>query len=269
MCGMSIASVKQSLMNGVAVVHRISCTAIEPRHGRGGTARQAHKRAHAGAEPPNPRQFFRQTLEANYGLQDRDQKYWDTWNSLRMGPNQSITEYNVDFQQALTDLARHVTDEQVKIEKYRAGLQHDLRQLCITSPAGTRWARLNDLVQYASLQWPLVQQRIAKSKKSSSESTKVGGKRKASGSGAGGSGRSASKPKLGASGKLSDEQFQKDMAEKLCHKCHKPGHQAKNCPPSKKGRLQLLEVLALKTICLRKGIFKGSRCRNASAWRSC
>jgi hypothetical protein len=39
MCGMSIASVKQSLMNGVAVVHRISCTAIEPRHGRGGTAR--------------------------------------------------------------------------------------------------------------------------------------------------------------------------------------------------------------------------------------
>jgi hypothetical protein len=27
-------------MNGVAVVHRISCTAIEPRHGRGGTARR-------------------------------------------------------------------------------------------------------------------------------------------------------------------------------------------------------------------------------------
>jgi hypothetical protein len=41
MCGMCIASVKQSLMNGVAVVHRISCTAIEPRHGQGGTARQS------------------------------------------------------------------------------------------------------------------------------------------------------------------------------------------------------------------------------------
>jgi hypothetical protein len=41
MCGMSIVSVKQSLMNGVAVVHRISCTAIEPRHGQGGTAQQA------------------------------------------------------------------------------------------------------------------------------------------------------------------------------------------------------------------------------------
>jgi hypothetical protein len=54
-------------------------------------------------------------------------KYWDTWNGLKMGPSQSITEYNVNFQQAVTDLAGHVTNEQVKIEKYRAGLQHDLR----------------------------------------------------------------------------------------------------------------------------------------------
>jgi hypothetical protein len=29
-----------------------------------------------------------------------------------MGPSQSVTEYNVDFQQALTDLAEHVADEQ-------------------------------------------------------------------------------------------------------------------------------------------------------------
>lgn len=197
---------------------------------------EAYKRANGGAEPPNPRQYFRQTLEANYGLQDLDQKYWDTWNSLRMGPSQSITEFNVDFQQSLTDLAGHVTDEQVKIEKYRAGLQHDLRQLCRTSPTGARWARLQDLMQYATLQWPVVQERIAKSKKSSQEPTKVGGKRKASGNaGASGSGRS-SKPKLGASGKLSDDQFQKDMAEKLCHKCHQPGHIARDCPLNKKGR---------------------------------
>jgi hypothetical protein len=58
---------------------------------------EAYKRANGGNEPPNPRQFFRQTLEANYGLQTLDQKYWDTWNSLKMGPSQSITEYNVDF----------------------------------------------------------------------------------------------------------------------------------------------------------------------------
>jgi hypothetical protein len=135
----------------------------------------------------------------------------------------------------LTDLAGHVTDEQVKIEKYRAGLQHDLRQLCRASPTGARWARLQDLMQYATLQWPVVQERIAKSKKSFQEPTKVGGKRKASSSGAKGSGRS-SKPKLGASGKLSDEQFQKDMAEKLCHICHQPDHIARNCPQNKKSK---------------------------------
>jgi hypothetical protein len=80
---------------------------------------EAYKAANHGArKPPNPRQFFRETLEANYGLQDLDQKYWDTWNSLRMGPNQVITQYyNVEFQQALTNLAGHVTDEQVKIGK--------------------------------------------------------------------------------------------------------------------------------------------------------
>jgi hypothetical protein len=143
---------------------------------------EAYKRANGGAEPPNPRQLFRQTLEANQrGLQDLDQNYWDTWNSLRMGPSQSVTEYNIDFQQALTDLAGHVTDEQVKIEKYRAGLQHDLRQLCRTSPTGARWARLQDLMQFATLQLPMVQERIVKSKKSFQEPTKVGGKRKASG----------------------------------------------------------------------------------------
>jgi hypothetical protein len=190
---------------------------------------EAYKRADGGNEPPNLREFFRQALEANYGLQDLDQKYQDTWNSLKMGPNRSITEYNVDLQQALVDLAGHVIDEQVKIEKYRAGLQHDLRQLCRTSPAGTRWAWLTDSMQFATLQWPAVQERIARSKKASQEPTKVGEKRKASTGGAKGSDRS-SKPKLGASGKLSDEQFQKDMAEKLCHICHQPNHIAKNCP---------------------------------------
>jgi hypothetical protein len=77
-------------------------------------------------------------------------------------------------------------------------------------------------MQFAKLQWPAVQERAARStseKASGQEPTKVvlGGKRKASIGGAKGSGRS-SKPKLGASGKLSDEQFQKDIGgEALPH----------------------------------------------------
>jgi hypothetical protein len=67
----------------------------------------------------------------------------------------------------------------------------------------------------------------------------VEGKHKVSGSagakGSGDSGRS-SKPKLGASGKMSDEQYQKDTAEKLCHICHQPDHIARNCPQNKKAK---------------------------------
>jgi hypothetical protein len=78
-----------------------------------------------------------------------------TWNGLWQGPSQDIAEYNIEFQQALTDLAGSITDEQVKIEKYRSGLQHDLRELCRlrTSPTGARCANLTDIVQDATLQW--------------------------------------------------------------------------------------------------------------------
>jgi hypothetical protein len=120
---------------------------------------------------------------------------------LKQGPSQDIAEYNVEFRQALTDLAVHVTDEQIKIEKYRLGLQHDLREMCRMSPAGTQWARVADVIQYATLQWPAVQERIAKRKKSSGEATKVAGMRKSSG-GAGVSGRSSSKARLSASNRL-------------------------------------------------------------------
>jgi hypothetical protein len=182
---------------------------------------EAWKAANGVAEPPNPRQFFRDTLESNYGLKDLEQKYWDTWNALKQG-TQDIGEYNIDFQQALTDLAGSVTDEQVKIKKYRLGIQHDLRQLCRTSPTGARWAKLTDLIQYATLQWPVVQESISRRKKQSSgETSKVAGKRKASGGGASGFEGSSSKVRLGANGTpLTEEQKKKDFELKLCHKCH-------------------------------------------------
>jgi hypothetical protein len=102
-----------------------------------------------------------------------------------------------------------VTDEQIKIEKYRNGLQHDLKEMCRMSPAGTRWARVTDIIQYATLQWPAVQERIAKRKKSPGEVTKVAGKRKSSG----GESSKSGKVRLSASAGLSDEQHKKNMAE--------------------------------------------------------
>jgi hypothetical protein len=125
-------------------------------------------------------------------------------------------------------LAASITDEQVKIEEYRLGLQYDLRELCRASPAGARWQTLQELIQYATMQWLAIRERLAKkTKQPSTKVTKVGGKREASG-GAGGSG-SKRLARLGASGNLSKEQMEKDLAEHPCHKCHKPGHIAKDC----------------------------------------
>jgi hypothetical protein len=140
---------------------------------------EAYKAAHGGAEPLTLVSFSVRRLRRI--MDSRIWKFWDTLNSLKQGPSQDIAVYNVESQQALTDLAGHVTDEQFKIEKYRNGLQHDLRELCKTFPAGTRWARVTDIIQYANLQWPADQERIAKRKKSPGEVSKVAGKRKSSG----------------------------------------------------------------------------------------
>jgi hypothetical protein len=125
----------------------------------------------------------------------------------------------VEFQQALTDLAGSITDEQVKIEKYPGGLQYYMRELCRTSPTGARWVNLTDIVQYATLQWQVVQERVSRKKKQlSGEMTKAAGKCKASGGGAGGSGRTSNaKTCAGASvAPLFDEQKKRDFELKLC-----------------------------------------------------
>jgi hypothetical protein len=35
---------------------------------------------------------------------------------------------------------------------------------------------------------------------------------------------------------MSDEQYQKDIAEKLCHICYQPDHIARKCPQNKKAK---------------------------------
>jgi hypothetical protein len=81
---------------------------------------------------------------------------------LRQVPGEDISEYNSAFEQVLTDLSREITDEQVKIEKYKSGLQVDLRKLARVAPSGKRWTSLADLISYCSLQWPTIKARLEK-----------------------------------------------------------------------------------------------------------
>lgn len=193
---------------------------------------EAYRAGHDNNDPPAVRQFFRQTLEANYGLGDLQQKYWDTWNSLRMTSGMEFQEYVVQFQQALTDLADHVQDEQIKIEKFRSGLIHDLREITRTSPAGGRWPDLQTLITYAGLQWPQVKERMRR--KTPVQAQKVAGKRRASGGGAGSSPRA--KPRLAATGDSSKDtkaEAKGSDKPKLCFVCKSPNHIASACPERK------------------------------------
>jgi hypothetical protein len=184
----------------------------------------AHKAANGDAEPADHRAFFRETMISGYGLSDQTQVYWDYWNNLRQLPNMDINDYNVAFSQALTDLGDQIQEQHVKIEKYRLGLQSDMREMVRTSPSGTCWETLKALVEYCLLQWPIVAARIAKRTKPP-PAEKVGGKRKASGGGGG----SSSKPKSGATGRLSEEQKAHNIKAGLCHIRGKPCHIARDC----------------------------------------
>ncbi|GAQ92958.1 hypothetical protein KFL_012230020 [Klebsormidium nitens] len=102
------------------------------------------------------RQYFQETMIRSYGLRTPIQSYWDTWNKLFQG-SKSVEEYNVEFNQAMVNLRKEITDEAVKIERYESGLQPDLREMCRTSPTSQRWATLKELGEYATLMWPTVQ----------------------------------------------------------------------------------------------------------------
>lgn len=86
----------------------------------------------------NPLEFFREVMMSGYGLKDEVQQHWDTWNKLHQGKD-DISDYNIAFEQARTDLVDEIHDEAVFIEKYKSGLQKDIRELARVSPSGQRW----------------------------------------------------------------------------------------------------------------------------------
>jgi hypothetical protein len=64
----------------------------------------AYKAANGGAEPANPREFFRETMISGYSPSDQTQVYWNDRNNLRMLANMDLDDHNIAFTQCLTDL---------------------------------------------------------------------------------------------------------------------------------------------------------------------
>jgi hypothetical protein len=184
--------------------------------------------------PENPKVWFRDTLVKGYGLISEDQAYWDTWNKLRQGTD-DIQAYNSAFEQAMTDLADQLTDEQVKIEKYKGGLQGDLRELARSDASGKRWGSLADVMEFATNQWAVVKARLDKSSggnnKSGGSSSGTSGRKKRKGAPAGGSSELAPTKKFS---KLSQAEKTRRFKEKLCLYCADPNHKQSECP--KKGK---------------------------------
>ena len=190
----------------------------------------------ASGEPiADPRAFFRDTLYSGYGLKEEVQGYWDAYHKLKQGHDQDISEYNSEFEQVMTDLSKEVTDEPVKIEKYKSGLQPALRELARVSPDGTRWTSLSSLISYCTLQWPTIKARLEREKKSGGhKAEKVAGKRKftspsrgrgaSAGPGEGNSGSSGHKNQ-----RLSEEEKERRRVNKLCNICGSPDHFADKC----------------------------------------
>ena len=113
--------------------------------------------------------------------------------------------------------------EGVKIERYRAAIQADLREMCRTSTTGERWQNITELMHFATLKWPTVETLLSKRRSVTQPVKGVTGKRKSSGSSPG---RSS---KARVSVVLTDEHRQHNMKHRLCHICGKPDHIAANC----------------------------------------
>jgi hypothetical protein len=178
----------------------------------------------SGAQMVDPRVWFKETMLLGYGLKEETQTFRDTWHKLQQGPGEDISEYNSAFEQALTDLSREITDEQVKIEKlYKSGLQTDLRELNRVSPSGKRWTSLTDLISFCTLQWPTIKARRYQeaAKKKAGKRKNMSPNRRGKGNSGNGYGQS--------SARMSDEERARHICKKLCMICHKPGHISPNC----------------------------------------
>jgi hypothetical protein len=157
-----------------------------------------------------------------------------------------------------SELGPECPNEPDKIQRFKAGLNSDIRFRCAATPFGKRWTNFQDFVRCCALNWEVMQQNKPQNKEggSDADAPKSKGNQKPKNntnnnslsvqSNAASIGKKGRKPYLkkttgkanGSGLSIPRAEMQRLMGEGRCLYCKEKGHFARDCPtnPNAKGK---------------------------------
>ena len=159
-------------------------------------------------------------------------------------------EYAVGFEQACAELGAEAPHEADRIQRFKAGLNSDIKFRCAARPDGSRWTSFRDFVRCCSLNWQVMQQnKVAKAENvensaASGQSKRSGNNKQTQNTKPRALSVQASRNKRkrnpylkkmvgkanGSGLSIPPEEMKRLMDEGRCLHCKQEGHFARECP---------------------------------------
>jgi hypothetical protein len=95
-------------------------------------------------------EWLTEVLIAAYGSIDPLAAAWQKLERLRQGTS-SVEEYATQFEQICAELGPECPNEAGKIQRFKAGLNNDVRYRCAVRPDGQRWTYFSAFVRCCAL----------------------------------------------------------------------------------------------------------------------
>ena len=198
--------------------------------------------------------WLKDLLIQAYGSVDPIALAWTKLEKLKQGSG-SVEEYITSFEQICAELGPECPNEPDRIQRFKAGLNSDLRFRCAATPYGKRWENFQDFVRCCALNWQVMQQNKPQTKEgvNNSENPKSKGNKKKPNnqtnslsvkSDAASIGKKGKKPYLkkttgkanGSGLSIPRAEMQRLMNEGRCLYCKEKGHFARDCPTNPKAQ---------------------------------